>query len=89
LDFDFQGIRSYCCFGYTRPDQPLPLLPDIDKKVLLAYGAMKEKSLYGRTFLGIERMTLVTDRAGIIRSIWHKVTVDGHAADVMEYVKQL
>lgn len=50
---------------------------------------MKEKSLYGRTFLGIERMTFVIDRAGIIRRIWHKVAVAGHAADVLEYVKQL
>jgi len=50
---------------------------------------MKEKSLYGRTFLGIERMTFVIDRAGIIRRIWRKVTVAGHAADVLEYVKQL
>lgn len=66
-----------------------PLLSDPDKKVLLAYSAMKEKSLYGRTFLGIERMTFVIDRAGIIRRIWHKVTVASHAADVLEYMKQL
>jgi len=50
---------------------------------------MKEKSLYGRSFFGIERMTFVIDRAGIIRRIWHKVSVSGHAADVLEYVKQL
>ena len=56
---------------------------------MLTYGAMKEKSMYGRTFLGIERMTFVIDRAGIIRRIWHKVTVAGHAADVLKYVKQL
>ena len=68
---------------------PFPLLSDVDKKVLLAYGAMKEKSMYGKTFLGIERMTFVIDKAGVIRRIWHKVTVADHAADVLEYVKQI
>jgi peroxiredoxin Q/BCP len=50
---------------------------------------MKEKSMYGKTFLGIERMTFLIDKAGIIRRIWRKVTVADHAADVLEYVKQL
>jgi len=68
---------------------PFPLLSDPDKKVLLAYGAMKEKSLYGRTFLGIERMTFAIDRAGTIRKIWPRVSVAGHAAEVLEYVEQL
>ncbi len=45
--------------------------------------------MYGKTFLGIERMTFLIDKAGIIRRIWHKVTVADHAADVLEYVKQL
>ena len=62
------------------------MLTDADKKVMLAYGVMKEKSLYGRTFLGIERMTFLVDRAGIIRKIWHKVKVAGHAADVLEQI---
>ena len=68
---------------------PFPLLSDSDRKVLTAYGAVKEKSMYGRTFLGIERMTFVVDRAGIIRRIWHKVKVADHAAEVLEFVKQL
>ena len=50
---------------------------------------MKEKSMYGRTFLGIERKTFVIDRAGIIRRIWPKVSVAGHAAEVLTYVQQL
>jgi peroxiredoxin Q/BCP len=56
--------------------------------VLVAYGAMKEKSMYGRTFLGIERMTFVIDKSGIIRKIWRKVSVPGHAARVLEYLTQ-
>ena len=56
---------------------------------MLDYGAMKEKSMYGRTFLGIERMTFVIDRQGTIRRIWRKVKVEGHAAEVLECVRQL
>ena len=65
---------------------PFPLLSDSDRKVLTAYGAVKEKSMYGRTFLGIERMTFLVDKSGVIRRIWHKVKVAGHAADVLEFV---
>lgn len=49
---------------------------------------MKEKSMYGKTFLGIERMTFVIDKSGIIRKIWRKVSVPGHAARVLEYLTQ-
>lgn len=68
---------------------PFPLLSDVDKQVMLAYGVMKEKSMYGRTFLGIERMTFVIDREGTIRRVWRKVKLEGHAAEVLEYVRQL
>ncbi len=68
---------------------PFPLLSDADKAVMQAYGMMKNKSMYGKTFLGIERMTLVIDREGTIRRIWPKVKVEGHAAEVLEYVRQL
>lgn len=68
---------------------PFPLLSDADKAVMQAYGMMKNKSMYGKTFLGIERMTFVIDREGTIRRIWPKVKVEGHAAEVLEYVRQL
>ncbi len=45
--------------------------------------------MYGKSFLGIERMTFVIDKSGVIRKIWPKVTVAGHAAEVLEFVKQL
>jgi peroxiredoxin Q/BCP len=56
---------------------------------MLAYGAMKEKSMYGRTFLGIERCTFLIDKVGIIRKIWPKAKVDGHAVEVLRYVQEL
>ena len=60
-----------------------PLLADTEKKILDAYGVWKQKSLYGRTFLGIERTTFVIDEQGKIRAIFPKVKVDGHYDEVL------
>lgn len=68
---------------------PFPLLSDTAKTVSDAYGVWKEKSLYGKTFLGTQRTTFVIDREGVIRKIWPKVNVDGHIDEVLEFVKIL
>ena len=60
-----------------------PLLSDVGKEVIAAYGVWKRKSLYGRTFLGIERTTFIIDRKGIITRIFRKVKVNGHTEDVL------
>jgi peroxiredoxin Q/BCP len=66
-----------------------PLLSDIDKGVLKAYGVFKKKSLYGREFMGIERTTFVVDRQGVIRKVFPKVKVNGHADAVIDALKEL
>ena len=60
-----------------------PLLSDESKKMLQAYGVWKEKSLYGRKFMGIERTTFIINGNGIIDDIFHKVKVDGHLEEVL------
>ena len=60
-----------------------PLLSDQEKKVVQAYGVWKEKSLYGRKFMGIERSTFVIDEAGKIAMIFPKVKVDSHLEEVL------
>lgn len=60
-----------------------PLLSDVDKKVVQAYGVWKEKSLYGRKFMGIERTTFVIDEQGKIAHVFPKVKVDSHVEDVL------
>jgi len=60
-----------------------PLLSDPDKEVINAYGVWKEKSLYGRKFMGIERTTFVIDESGKIKKIFPKVKVDGHYDEVL------
>lgn len=64
-----------------------PLLSDADKSVITAYGVWKEKKMYGKTFLGIERTTFAIDKHGTIRKIWPKVKVDGHIDEVLQFVK--
>ena len=57
---------------------------DKDGDVVERYGAWVEKTLYGRQYMGIERCTFLIDRAGVIRSVWRKVKVAGHAAAVLQ-----
>ncbi len=60
-----------------------PLLSDVDKRVVEAYGVWKEKSMYGKTFWGIERTTFLIDEQGRIAKIFPKVKVDDHFEDVL------
>ena len=53
------------------------------------YGAWIEKSMYGRKYMGIDRSTLLIDGDGVIRQIWRKVKVPGHAAEVLKAVQAL
>lgn len=68
---------------------PFELLADEEKKVCELFGVYKEKSLYGRKFMGIERSTFLVDEAGVLRQEWRKVKVNGHAAEVLAAAKAL
>jgi peroxiredoxin Q/BCP len=54
-----------------------------------AFGVWVEKSLYGRTYMGIERATFLIDGTGVVRRVWRKVKVKGHAAEVLDAVRSL
>jgi peroxiredoxin Q/BCP len=60
-----------------------PLLADVDGKVCEAYGVWKEKSLYGKKFMGIERTTFIIDGKGVIAHVFRKVKVAGHVDAVL------
>jgi thioredoxin-dependent peroxiredoxin len=66
-----------------------PLLSDAGNNVSKAYGVFKKKSLYGRSFMGIERTTFVIDRTGKIRRVFPKVKVNGHAGEVLAALGEL
>ena len=61
-----------------------PLAADEEGKVCEAYGTWVEKSMYGRKYMGIERSTFLIDAKGVIRNVWRKVKVPGHAEAVLE-----
>ncbi len=73
----------------AKHDLDFALLADEDKAVLAAYGVWKEKSMYGRKYMGVERTTFLIDGKGVIRAIWPKVKVAGHAAAVLAAAKTL
>lgn len=66
-----------------------PLASDEEGKVCEAYGTWVEKSMYGRKYMGIERATFLIDGKGVIRAVWRKVKVPGHAEEVLKAAKAL
>ncbi|MEH6359602.1 MAG: thioredoxin-dependent thiol peroxidase [Amylibacter sp.] len=67
----------------------IPLLSDITGQICEDFGVWKEKSMYGKTYMGIERTTFLIDGDGIIREIWRKVRVKGHVDAVLNAVLAL
>lgn len=65
------------------------LASDEDKSTLGAYGVWKEKSMYGRKYMGVERSTFLIDGKGKIARIWRNVKVPGHAQDVLGAVRAM
>jgi thioredoxin-dependent peroxiredoxin len=65
------------------------LASDEATAMLQAYGVWVEKSMYGRTYMGVERTTLLIDRQGVIAKVWNKVKVEGHAEEVLAAAKAL
>ena len=65
------------------------LAADPERKAIEAYGVWKEKSMYGRKYMGVERSTFLIDREGRIARIWRKVKVKGHAREVLEAAREL
>jgi peroxiredoxin Q/BCP len=68
---------------------PFDLLSDPEEKVCRQFDVIREKSLYGRKFMGVERSTFLIDERGKLRQEWRKVRVKGHAAEVLAAVNSL
>lgn len=65
------------------------LAADVDKTVAQAYGVWQEKQMYGRSYMGILRSTFLIDAEGRIARLWPKVSVTGHAAEVLDAARSL
>lgn len=68
-------------------DLPFELLSDDEETVCRAYGVLVEKSMFGKTYMGIQRSTFVVDSDGEILKEFRNVKIDGHAAEVLEFLK--
>ena len=70
-------------------DLKVPLATDPDGSVCEAFGTWVEKSMYGRKYRGIDRATFLVDRDGVIKRVWRKVKVPGHAEEVLAAAREL
>ena len=68
---------------------PFELLSDEDQALCQLFAVWKEKSMYGKTFMGVQRSTFLIDGAGVVRKTWPKVKPEGHAAEVLEAIKEI
>jgi peroxiredoxin Q/BCP len=69
-------------------DLPFTLLADAEKKVAIAFGVLVEKNMYGKKVMGIARTTFVIGPDGKIEHVFEKVKPEGHAAEVLAYLKE-
>ena len=83
-----ESIRSHNNFR-SKQEFPFDLLSDPDETLCNAYGVIKEKSMYGRKYMGIERSTFLIDEDGVLQREWRKVKVKGHVEEVLEAVREL
>ena len=93
LGYDIIGIsrdtvKSHCNFA-NKFALPFPLLADPDETVCKLFNVMKDKKMYGKDVRGIERSTFIIDTNKKIIKEWRKVSVDGHAEAVLDYIKSL
>lgn len=82
------GVASHDKFK-SKHALTIRLAADEDKKVAEKYGVWVEKSMYGKTYMGVERSTFLIDKAGKVAKVWRKVKVPGHAEAVLEAVRDL
>jgi len=82
------SVRSHENFA-EKYKFPFALLSDGDEKLCKAFDVIKEKSLYGRKYMGVDRSTFLFDKGGTLKQEWRGVKVKGHAEEVLAAVKAL
>ncbi len=75
------GVKSHQKFK-AKYDLPFTLLADTEHAIAEKYGVWKEKSMYGRKYMGVERTTFLIDAKGVLRQVFEKVKPAGHAEEV-------
>lgn len=83
-----EGLRSHENFK-AKHDFPFDLLSDPDETLCRQFDVIREKKMYGRSFMGVERSTFLIDGNGVLRREWRKVRVPGHVDEVLAAVREL
>jgi thioredoxin-dependent peroxiredoxin len=81
-------VKSHRKFA-DKHQLPFTLIADLEHKLCEAYGVWKSKSMYGKSYMGVERTTFVIGPDGTVRKIFLKVKVDGHSEKVLETIRSL
>ena len=82
------SVKSHENFK-AKQEFPFDLLSDKEEKLCQQFEVIKEKNMYGKKVMGIERSTFLIDQKGVLRQEWRKVKVDGHVKEVLAAVKEL
>ncbi len=82
------SVKSHTGFK-KKYDLPFQLLSDESKEMIETFGVWKEKSLYGRKYMGVERTTIILDRTGRVTKIFPKVKVEGHVQEVITALDEI
>ncbi len=81
-------VKAHCKFR-DKHGLRVPLLADTEQALLQAAGVWVQKSMYGKTYMGVERTTVLVDETGVVRRVWPKVKVQEHAREVLEEARRL
>jgi peroxiredoxin Q/BCP len=88
LGISRDSLKSHENFK-AKQNFPFELLSDPDETVCALFDVIKEKNMYGRKVMGVERSTFLIDAKGVLRREWRKVKVPGHVDEVLEAVREL
>ncbi len=82
------SVKSHCNF-INKYNLAFNLLSDVNGEVCEQYGVMKEKSMFGKKYFGIDRSTFLIDKMGKIARVWNSVKVNGHVEEVLEALAKI
>ncbi len=82
------SVESHAKFK-SKYELNFQLLSDSDHKVAEKYGAWREKNMYGKKSMGIQRATYLIDESGRVAKVWKRVSVDGHDTQVLQAIQEL
>lgn len=88
LGISRDSIRSHENFR-AKQQFPFDLLSDAEEKACRLFDVIREKNMYGKKVMGVERSTFLIDEAGVLRREWRKVTVKGHVQEVLDAIGEL